>query len=122
MKSFNKVIGNYGENLCISFLTNKGYIIKEKNFKCKQGEIDIICFKKDLLCFIEVKSRFTESFGSPSEAVTCYKKNRILNSANFYIYINNLYDYFIRFDIIEITFNTQNKNTKINYIKDAFRL
>lgn len=122
MKNYNKYIGNYGEYLSENYLKENKYIILSKNFRCRNGEIDIICLKDDILCFIEVKSRFNNLFGTPLEAITCYKKNKIIKVANYFIYSNNFFDYYVRFDVIEVFFNTQNTSWTLNHIKDAFRL
>ncbi len=99
----------------MSFLKNKGYVILEQNFTCRQGEIDIVCLDKKEIVFVEVKTRTNTKYGFPSEAVNYYKKKHLYNSAKYYVYLNNLHNEFIRFDVIEIFFN---KNThKINHIK-----
>lgn len=122
MRSYNKDIGFYGEKVSIDFLRNEGYKILEKNFNCSSGEIDIIVFKNNILSFIEVKSRFTNSFGNPKESVTCYKQRRIINSAKYYLHRKKLYDYYIRFDVIEVIFNFDCSKYEIEFLKDAFRL
>ena len=111
----NKAIGNFGEDLAASYLKNIGYKILEQNFSCKQGEIDIICLDKNEIVFVEVKTRTNTNYGFPSEAVNNLKKKHIYNSAKYYVYINNLYNEFIRFDVIEIYIN--NNKYKINHIK-----
>ena len=63
MNSFKKDIGNYGEELSLTYLRDKGYKIISRNFRNKYGEIDLICKIKDLLIFIEVKSRFSSLYG-----------------------------------------------------------
>lgn len=122
MKKYNKDIGFYGEDVSVDFLRNEGYKILEKNFNCSSGEIDIIALKNNILSFIEVKSRFTTSFGNPKESVTCYKQHRIINSAKYYLHHKKLYDYYIRFDVIEVIFNFDCSKYEIEFLKDAFRL
>lgn len=122
MKNFNKDIGNLGEELSVKYLKNNNYRILNKNFRCKGGEIDIITIKNSIISFVEVKSRFFTSFGNPIESITYSKQLKIINSAKFYIFKNNLYSYNIRFDVIEIIFDLNSTNYTINHIKDAFRL
>lgn len=122
MKSFNKDIGNLGEELSIRYLKNNNYKILDKNFRCKGGEIDIIVIKNSIVSFVEVKSRFFTSFGNPVEAITYSKQLKIINSAKYYIFKHNLYSYNIRFDVIEIIFDLNSTNYTINHIDDAFRL
>ena len=100
MKKYNKSIGFYGEDLSVEFLKKEGYSILEKNFNCSSGEIDIIAIKDEIISFIEVKSRFSNSFGNPKESVTFSKQGIIINVAKYYLHIKNLYNYYIRFDVI----------------------
>ncbi len=121
MNCFNKDIGNYGEELALTYLKDKGYRIISRNFRNKYGEIDLICKLEDLLIFIEVKSRFSSLYGSPLEAVTYFKQKQILKLCKLYIMKNNLYNLNCRFDVIEIYFNINNDLYSINHIIDAFR-
>lgn len=122
MKSFNKSIGDYGEQICLNYLITNNYKILDKNFKCKQGEIDIICSKNHVIIFIEVKSRVFTSFGLPMESVGYIKKKRIIKVSKYYIYLNTLYNLNVRFDVMEVQFNTSNNSYSINHIKNAFSL
>ncbi|EGT3614781.1 YraN family protein [Clostridium perfringens] len=122
MKKYNKSIGFYGEDLSVEFLKKEGYSILEKNFNCSSGEIDIIALRNEILSFIEVKSRFTKTFGNPKESVTCYKQRRIIDVAKYYLHLKKLYNYYIRFDVIEINFNLDGSEYELNFLKDAFRL
>lgn len=121
MKKYNKLIGNYGESLALNFIKTKNYKLLDKNFRIKSGEIDLICKFKDIIIFIEVKSRYNSNLGSPSESVTYFKQKQIINLSNYYIYKFNLYNYNVRFDVIEVFFNTKDESFIINHIEDAFR-
>ena len=59
----NKELGKIGENIAISYLEKNKYDILERNFYCKQGEIDIIAKQKGVIIFIEVKTRSNKRFG-----------------------------------------------------------
>lgn len=122
MKKYNKSIGFYGEDLSAKFLEKEGYSILEKNFNCSSGEIDIIAIKDEIISFIEVKSRFSNSFGNPKESVTCSKQGRIINVAKYYLHKKKLYNYYIRFDVIEINFHIDSSKYELNFLKDAFRV
>ena len=121
MKSYNKDIGNYSEKIAERYLESKGYYILDKNFRNKFGEVDIICRKADLIIFVEIKSRYTNSYGSPLESVTCYKQNKIILLSKYYILNKNLVNFNIRYDVIEIYLNHLNNLYKVNHIIDAFR-
>ncbi|AYE33087.1 YraN family protein [Clostridium septicum] len=121
MKSFNKDIGNYGEDLAYNYLIHKGYYILKRNFRNRFGEIDLICKKDGIIIFVEVKSRYSSSYGTPLEAITYYKQKQIINLCKFYITLNKLYNYNCRFDVIEILLNQKNNLFLLNHYEDAFR-
>ena len=58
--------GKIGEDLAVEYLRSKGYEILERNFLCKQGEIDIIALDKNYLVFIEIKARTSNKYGLPA--------------------------------------------------------
>lgn len=110
-----KQFGNAGENLATEYLQKQVYTILEKNFYCKQGEIDIIAKDKNEIVFIEVKSRSNIVFGLPSEAVTKQKMKHILKTARYFLYKNKMINEYIRFDVVEILIKSGKFN--INHIK-----
>lgn len=110
-------LGKIGENIISEYITKLGYKVLERNFECKQGEIDIIAKDNEELIFIEVKTRTDMSYGEASEAVTNVKKRHLINSIKYYIYKNNLENQPIRIDVAEVYI--KNGRVKINYIKQA---
>lgn len=110
-----KELGNLGEQIASEYLQKEEYKIIERNFYCKQGEIDIIAKKGKEIIFIEVKTRTNNLFGKPAEAVNVKKQKCIMQATNYFLYKNNLTEAFIRFDIIEI--NLIKGKFKINHIK-----
>ena len=121
MHSYNKDIGSFGEALASDFLISKGYKILNMNFRNKFGEIDIICKKNNLLIFCEIKSRYSNSFGSPIESITCYKQKQIIKLSELYLISKKYYNFNVRYDIIEVIFNTITSSHIINHVQDAFR-
>ena len=121
MHSYNKDIGSFGEALARDYLISKGYKILNMNFRNKFGEIDIICKKNNLLIFCEIKSRYSNSFGSPIESITCYKQKQIIKLSELYIISKKYYNFNVRYDIIEVIFNTITSSHIINHVQDAFR-
>lgn len=107
--------GKLGENLACQYLTTKGYRIIERNFKMRQGEIDIIAIDKEELVFIEVKTRTNYYYGVPIEAVDSKKQKHLLKAVEYYLYKRNLEKEFVRIDVIEIYLYKH--KYKINHIK-----
>ena len=109
--------GKSGEEIATQYLIKEKYKILERNFKSKQGEIDIISLVNIDFVFIEVYSMSSLAFCNRKDAVDTKKKKHIYNTAQYYIYIHNLEDEPIRFDVIEIYI--MNKVYKLNHIKQA---
>lgn len=79
-----KLLGRQGESLTCKYLKKHGYKILKRNYKTPFGEADILAQKDGYIVFIEVKSRETDSYGPPSEAVTREKQRRYRQIAKFY--------------------------------------
>ena len=114
---FKQETGKIGEDVATKYLEQIGYKIIQRNFECRQGEIDIIAKDKEEIVFIEVKTRASVLYGFPKEAVDQTKKKHIYKSAEFYIYIHHLENEPVRIDVIEI-YIRQGKY-KLQHIKNA---
>lgn len=112
----NKIKGNTGEKLAAKFLKSSGYKILHTNYTTQIGEIDIIATNGEYLVFVEVKSRFSNDFGYPSESVTYHKRNKINQTASQYIKQYMYFNVPIRFDVIEVYLQEK----RINHIENAF--
>lgn len=113
-KEHNKIKGSAGEILAVNFLKKKKYKILETNFSNHIGEIDIIAQKKNVIVFVEVKSRETLAYGEPIEAVDVRKQNKIRKVAEIYLMLHEKTLSDVRFDVIEIL------GDKINHVENAF--
>lgn len=111
-----KTEGQRGEEIACKALKKKGYRILDKNFSCRHGELDIIAEDHGVVCFIEVKARSSEDYGLPEEAVTHWKKQKLLNTAFVYIEKKKIVNRDMRFDIISVDL----KSSKARILKDAF--
>ena len=80
-----RVFGQIGENTAADVLRAKGYRVLKQNYRCRYGEIDIIAERDGDMCFVEVKSRQSLSFGRPCEAVTEEKKRHLRRAAHCYL-------------------------------------
>jgi len=113
----NKEKGRIGEELATKYLKSNGYNVLERNYRTNMGEIDIIAIKSNLLIFIEVKTRTSTYFGYPYEAVNIKKQDKIIKTSWMYMKQKKLFDYQVRYDIIEVFLT---KKYKINHIENAF--
>ena len=112
-----KKLGKKGEEIAISHLRKKGYEIEAVNWVLNKTELDIVAKKDNLMVFVEVKTRTTDYFGLPENAVDKGKQERIIKTANEYIAENDI-DMESRFDIISVILNKEQEN--IDHIEDAF--
>lgn len=110
-------LGKTGEDVAEIYLLKKNYKIIERNFSCRQGEIDIIAKDKDEIVFIEVKTRTNKKYGQPIDAITYYKKKHMIKSINYYLYVRKLENAFVRIDVIEVY--QKKDGFWINHIKGA---
>lgn len=114
-----KLLGAFGEQSAARYLREQGYDIFSSNFYVNLGEIDIVAFKDDILCFVEVKTRREGGMFPPADAVDFSKKEKLRSAAAAYMSKCTLtYDY--RFDIVEVLVNEDLKVTSINHIANAF--
>ena len=102
------------ESIAAGFLRLNGYDILERNYRSRTGEIDIIAFDKNYLCFVEVKYRSSLVSGYPSEAVDHRKQMKIINTSKHYIVSHGMRDPLVRYDIVEIVGN------RIRILKNSF--
>ncbi|NOY70202.1 MAG: YraN family protein [Deltaproteobacteria bacterium] len=110
--------GRQGEIIAAEFLKKKGYSIIEANCRTPFGEIDIIAKHCETIVFVEVKSRHSDRFGLPVEAVGRRKQEKITRSALYYLKKHSLTDVSARFDVMGILF--QGKTPAIELIENAF--
>lgn len=95
-------VGKQYEDMAAEYLKQQGYDILERNFQCRQGEIDIVAKDKNYLCFIEVKYRKNARRGYGYEAVTGYKQRKISRAALYYMAKRRQFDVPVRFDVVSI--------------------
>lgn len=111
--NYKEKLGKDGEKSACKYLKSAGWKVVTTNYKNPFGEVDIIAEKGEILAFIEVKTRTSESYGTPSEAVNFDRRRRYIMAAKHY-FIGREIDVTVRFDIIEIL------NGQINHIENAF--
>jgi putative endonuclease len=110
-------LGKSGEDVAINYLVENGYSIVESNWRFKHKEIDIIAQKENTLVIVEVKTRSTEGWEHPKDAVTNAKIRFLVDAAEAYILkTNSLLE--TRFDII--TLIPKGHTWQIEHIEEAF--
>ena len=112
-------IGALGEKIAAEYLTGLGYRIRERNFRLREGEIDIIAEKDDFLVFIEVRTRTSNSYGTPEESVTTQKKERLIALAEAYIEDREDLPSSWRIDVVAIELGPKRKVARLEIIENA---
>jgi len=112
-------VGKLGEQIAHRYLRKRGYRIREKGFRCRHGEIDIIAQKKDCIVFVEVRARTGLDFGTPEESLTRAKKRRLIASALTYTSTHQDLPAQWRIDVVAIELDDQGKTTRIELIENA---
>ena len=113
-------LGEEGERLAERFLRGQGYRILARNYRCACGEIDLIARDGTTIAFVEVKGKSTGRFGSPLEAVTARKRQRLALVANHYLTACKLHHLRTRFDVVGIRWTTGGA-PRVMLVRDAFR-
>lgn len=114
-----KELGVFGEQIATRYMEDKGYVILDRNYRKGHQEVDIIALDQDELVIAEVKTRSSESFFDPEDAVNHQKRLNIIRVANNFVRKHHRSES-VRFDIISIISN--NKGTEIKHIKNAFNV
>jgi len=108
--------GLEGEDKAVNYLIREGYLILDRNWKSGHKELDIVAEKDGTLVVVEVKTRKSNKYGNPEDAVSSRKIRNTVLAADAYIRYNRI-DLPVRFDIISIVSNGDD----IKHIEDAFR-
>lgn len=102
MSKQRQALGAWGEKRVARWYHEQGYLLIQKNWRSRRGEIDLICSRGDVLVFCEVKTRSGTAFGLPEEAVTYAKQQRIRSLALEWLTLNNVHAVELRFDVAAV--------------------
>ena len=112
-------LGRWGETIAVRALETHRYTIVECNWRCPVGEIDVVARDGEMWVFVEVKTRSSEDYGLPEEAVTKVKQKRILSVGQMYLAENNLEDVPWRIDVVAIMLASSGKVQSLSIYRNA---
>ncbi|MCP4699976.1 MAG: YraN family protein [Gammaproteobacteria bacterium] len=112
--------GQWAEELAHNYLRTRGLRLVTRNYRCKQGEIDLIMQDGKILVFVEVRYRATQGYGDALESIDRRKQRRILACAARYLQTCKQ-GHVCRFDVVVIDGKTEHDNPDVLWITDAFR-
>ena len=107
--------GEKSEQQACHYLLAQGLQLIEKNFQCKQGELDLIMRDDKTIVIVEVRYRQSNKYGGALESITKKKQSRIIASTEYYL-LKNKINSPIRFDVVAMS-----GDRDINWIKNAFQ-
>ena len=110
----NQSRGSFGERLAARTYERRGCLILDRNWRTSTGELDLVLLDGDTYVFCEVKTRRTDRYGSPAEAVVPAKQRRIRRLAIEWLRAHDLQWVSLRFDVVAIT------GTRVEVIQAAF--
>ena len=111
--------GILGEKLARDFLETRGYKIIETNYRCSDGEVDIIAEHDDYLVFVEVRTKTSRSFGIPEESITPTKKERLKAVAFQYQQTHENLPQLWRIDFVAVELSREKRPLRIEIIENA---
>lgn len=112
--------GMQGEALVARYLRERGYQLAAHGYRSRYGEIDLIAWDGDVLCFVEVKTRTNLDMALPREYVTPQKQNKLRKTARMYLAEKRL-DCPTRFDVAEVYAEHGFDEARIEYLENAFQ-
>ena len=115
-------LGSRGEGLARRLLERKGYIIRDTNYRCPWGEVDLVAQWGDQLIFVEVRTRRGGAFGGPEESVTEAKVQRLIATSQHYLQSHDLEDAPWRIDLVSVRFTRGYRLLEIAHLENAVQL
>lgn len=111
--------GNLGEKLAAEFLKKKGYHVLQTNYRCPEGEVDIVARRQDCLVFVEVRTKRSREFGSPEESITPAKMAKLRRVAAHYQQTQGAVPASWRIDVVAVELDMQNRPRRMEHIENA---
>ncbi|WP_030436073.1 YraN family protein [Actinoplanes subtropicus] len=119
MTTERQAVGAYGERVAAQHLREQGLVVLHQNWRCPDGEIDLVLRDGDEVVFCEVKTRRGGGFGAPAEAVTQRKVHKLRALANRWLDETGIHPRGLRFDVVEVL--PQRRGApKVVHIRAAF--
>lgn len=113
-------LGKAGEEIALRYLQNLGMTLLQKNYRVRTGEIDLVMWDKDVLVFVEVRTKNNDRCGTPVETVIHAKRRKIVNTARHFLKENRIDDEIrCRFDLVGIVMR-KDLQPEVEYLENAF--
>lgn len=110
------VLGRQGEDLAVQLLLRAGYLILDRNYRCPEGELDIVAADQRVLVACEVKTRSSVAYGTPIEAITARKLSRLRRLAVRWSLTHRLVFDRVRVDVVGVL-KTESGEFEVEHIR-----
>jgi len=119
MENYRKKLGSWGESFAQKYFTDLGYQIIAKNWRVREGEIDLIAKKGRTIIFIEVKTRTNQAFGHPAEAITDKKQQSLVAASQRFLMENEQWqNYCPKIEVLLLQYNPGSQKLTGQLIKN----
>ena len=112
-------LGDWGEEKALRYLIDQGYQLLTRNWRTREGEIDLVMNLDSTIVFIEVKTRKTDRFGSPEEGITRSKQERLRKTCRAYLQENDYENRDWRIDVVAIEATSIGEITRLDHYENA---
>lgn len=115
-------VGAWGEAVAAKHLAERGYAVRERNWRHGHGELDIIAARGEVIIFVEVRTRRSDAFGLPEETITPHKRATLIATAQAYLDAHDLQDAQWQIDVIVLDMDSRNTVTRLDHIECAVEM
>lgn len=119
MKGARKRLGEAGEEIAARELIRRGYAVRERNWRCAEGELDIIAERENVLVFVEVRTRRGNRFGTPEDSITPAKRAHLIAAAQSYLEAHSMQDRDWRIDVAAVEMSARGVLERVDVIENA---
>jgi putative endonuclease len=117
-----KDIGAWGEALAAKALIERGYVIRDRNWRHGRGELDIVAERAGAIVFVEVRTRRSDAFGKPDESITAHKRATLIATAQAYLQVHALDEAAWQIDAIVVELDARNAVSRLEHIEHAIAM
>jgi putative endonuclease len=119
MRDPRRGLGQRGEELAVAELARRGYTIRQRNWRCAAGEVDLVAEHDDWLVFVEVRARRGRALGAPEASITPAKRARMIQVAQSYLAELELGEVDWRIDVVAVELTRGGKLLRVDVYENA---
>ncbi len=112
-------VGAWGEAIAARHLAERGYTLRDRNWRAGHGELDIVVERAGVIVFVEVRTRRSDLFGSAEESLTPHKRAKLIETAQRYLDAHNLSEAQWQIDVIAIELDERNAVRRLDHYECA---